>query len=174
LEENNRSVNPTIVDNDVIVRLEYDLTVDDQVVDSSRESEPIEFIQGHGNIIPGLERELYGMGIGDSKSVHVSALDGYGESDPDAIVTVPRSDFPDHIPLEPGVQLEMESAEGDMLSAVIVETGQDAVTLDFNHPLAGKDLLFQVKVIGLRLPTEEEIAHGHVHSGEVHEDDSTK
>ncbi len=149
--------------------MDYTLRVDDEVVDASQEGEPIEFLQGHGNIIPGLERELYEMSVDESKEVVVSAADGYGEIDPAAIIDVPRSEFPPSITLEPGVTLQVQDNEGNVMLAQIKEVGPDTVKLDFNHPLAGKDLHFSVKIIGLRAATEEEIAHGHVHSeGHAH------
>lgn len=152
-----------------VVSLEYTLTVDGEVIDSSDAHGPIEFIQGMGNIIPGLEEELYGMGVGDSKSVVVAPEDGYGEIDPDAFQDFPREMFPSSIPLEPGVALRLQDESGNVHMAVIDAVTDDLVRLDFNHPLAGKELHFDVKVVGLRDATEEELLHGHVHSkGEPH------
>ncbi|HZW03561.1 MAG TPA: peptidylprolyl isomerase [Anaerolineaceae bacterium] len=158
----------SVVADEMVVSLDYTLTVEGQTVDSSRETEPIEFLQGYGNIIPGLEKELYGMAPGDSKQITVAAKDGYGERDPEAVIDVPRSEFPADIPLTPGVELQMQNVDGDVLTAVILEAGTESVKLDFNHPLAGRDLHFDVTVIALRPATEEEIEHGHVH-GEGHE-----
>lgn len=155
---------PTVVADDLVVSLDYTLTVDGQTVDSSRETEPIEFLQGYGNIIPGLERELYGMAPGDTKEIIVPAKDAYGERDPEAIIDVPRSEFPLDVPLKPGIELQMQNMEGDILSAIILETSDQNVKLDFNHPLAGRDLHFDVTVVALRYATAEEIAHGHVHN----------
>ncbi len=154
---------PTQVADDVVVSLDYTLTVDGEVLDSSEGNEPIEFIQGHGHIIPGLEQALYGMGVGECKSVVVSAADGYGEVDPNALLDVPRSEFPPNIPLEPGVELQVRDNDGHLMYARIVEVGADTVRLDFNHPLAGKELHFDVKVVSLRQATDEELAHDHVH-----------
>ncbi len=145
--------------------MDYTLRVDDEIVDSSQGGEPIEFLQGHGNIIPGLEKELHDMAVGESKDVAVSAADGYGEIDPAAIIDVPRSEFPPSITLEPGVTLQVQDNEGNVMLAQIREVGSETVKLDFNHPLAGKDLHFNVKIVGLRNATDEELAHGHVHSG---------
>ena len=160
---------PEKIADDVVVSMDYTLRVDDEVVDSSQGGEPIEFLQGHGNIIPGLEKELHGMAAGESKDVVVSAADGYGEVDPAAIIDVPRSEFPPSITLEPGVTLQVQDNEGNVMLAQIREVGADTVKLDFNHPLAGKDLHFNVKIAGLRNATDEELAHGHVHSeGHAH------
>lgn len=159
----NDKTNPTQVADDVVVSLDYTLTVDGQVLDSSEGNEPIEFIQGHGHIIPGLEKALYGMQVGESKTVVVSAADGYGEVDPSAILEVPRSEFPPHIPLQEGVELQVRDAQGHEMYARIAAVGAETVRLDFNHPLAGKELHFQVTVAGLRQATSEELAHDHVH-----------
>lgn len=156
----------TKVEKDLVVSMEYTLTVEGEVVDSSKENGPIEFIQGKGNIISGLEKELYGMKLDESKKVNVPAKDAYGEFDPEAMEEVPLSDFPTDIPLEVGVELAVEDEDGDAMSAVIEEINKDTVTLNFNHPLAGKDLAFDVKIVGLREATEEEMEHGHVHGDE--------
>jgi FKBP-type peptidyl-prolyl cis-trans isomerase SlyD len=154
------------VEKDLVVSMEYKLTVEGEVVDSSTEDGPIEFIQGRGNIIPGLEKELYDMNIGDSKKVKVVAKEAYGEYDPEAVEEVPLEDFPTDIPMEVGVELAVEDEEGEAMSAVIVEIGKDTVTLDFNHPLAGKDLDFDIKIAAIRAATEEELKHGHIHGDE--------
>jgi FKBP-type peptidyl-prolyl cis-trans isomerase SlyD len=153
---------------DQVVSMEYSLTVDGLVVDTSENHEPIEFIQGHGNIIPGLERELYGMTVGESKEVTISPADGYGEVDEEAYVEVPRAQFPADIPLEPGVTLNVEDQSGQPMLARIDKVSEETIRLDFNHPLAGKYLFFKVKIAGLRSATAEELDHGHVH-GEGHE-----
>lgn len=154
---------PGEVADDVVVSIDYTLTVDGEVVDSTEGDEPLQFLQGHQNIIPGLERELAGMKVGESKQVVVPAGEAYGEIDPDNVVDVPRSEFPAEIPLEPGTELEVKNADGEVLSATIAEVSGDTVKLDFNHPLAGKQLTFDVSVVELRGATEEELAHGHVH-----------
>ncbi len=154
---------PRAVADDVVVSIDYTLTVDGQVVDTTEGDEPLSFLQGHQNIIPGLERELVGMKIGDSKQVIVSPSEAYGEVDPDNIIDVPRSEFPEDIPLERGTELEVKNSDGEVLSATINEVNTDTVKLDFNHPLAGKELTFDVTIVDLREATEEEIAHGHAH-----------
>jgi FKBP-type peptidyl-prolyl cis-trans isomerase SlyD len=140
LNENNQS---NIITDDLVVTMDYTLTVDGEIVDSSEGSEPIEFIQGYGNIVAGLEREIYGMAVGQSKDVAVVASEGYGDVDPTAVIDVPRKDFPPQIPIK-----------------------KESVRLDFNHPLAGKELFFHVTIKELREATEEEIEHGHVHGDE--------
>ena len=91
------------VQNDVVVSMEYTLRVDDEVIDSSIGQEPLEFLAGHGNIITGLEREMIGMKVGDSKDVVVTPADGYGEYDDEAFMDVPRGEFPNDMPVEEGL-----------------------------------------------------------------------
>jgi FKBP-type peptidyl-prolyl cis-trans isomerase SlyD len=151
------------VQNGQVVAMEYTLWVDDEIVDSSQGSEPLEFLAGHDNIIPGLESELHGMKIGDSKDVTVSAKDGYGEYEQDAIMDVPRQEFPKDMQVEEGMELSVRDDDGQARYARIERVEPESVRLNFNHPLAGKDLKFNVKVVSLREPTEEELEHGHVH-----------
>jgi FKBP-type peptidyl-prolyl cis-trans isomerase SlyD len=155
---------PTQITDDVVVSMDYTLKVDGDVFEASPEGEPIEFIQGHGHIIPGLERALYGLEVGDQRTVSVTAEDAYGVIDPEAVLEVPRSEFPEEIPLEPGIQIQVRDEEGQDLDATITSVDAESVQLDFNHPLAGKDLTFDVTVVDIRQATETELAHGHIHS----------
>jgi FKBP-type peptidyl-prolyl cis-trans isomerase SlyD len=152
----------------VVVSMDYKLTVDGQVLDSSDEAGPLQFLAGYGNIIPGLEREMIGMTIGESKDVTVQPADGYGEFDGDAFMDVPRSEFPADLKMEEGLELHVTDEEGNHQAAYVAEFDDKTVTLDLNHPLAGAVLNFYVKVIGLREPTAEELDHGHVHEGGGH------
>jgi len=165
MTENNKLMQ---VADDIVVTMDYTLTVEGEIVDSSEEDGPIQFLQGHGNIIPGLEAHLGGLVVGDSLEVSVAAKDAYGDFDPEQIVGVPISEFPEEICIEPGVELEMKDSEGNQLFARIVTVGKSRVKLDFNHPLAGKELNFLVTIVGLRQPTPEELEHGHVHGSEGH------
>ncbi len=173
-ENENTMQEPEVVENNVVVSMEYVLTVDGEVVDSSEETGPIEFIQGSGEIIPGLEHGIDGMRVDENRSIVVPATDGYGEYDPSGVVSVPREQFPGDMELEPGVQLVVKDQEGHMLDASVAEIQEENILLDFNHPLAGKELNFDVTVLNLRNPTDEELAHGHVHGnnhGHDHEED---
>ena len=145
------------------VSIDYTLTVEGKVIDSSEGQEPLEFLQGKGNIIPGLEREMLGMEIGDSKDVVVAPKDGYGEMNEEAYMEIPANQFPENIPVEVGTELEVQDEEGQPAYARIEEIENNIALLNFNHPLAGKELSFAVKVVGIREPSEEELAHGHVH-----------
>jgi FKBP-type peptidyl-prolyl cis-trans isomerase SlyD len=102
------------------------------------------------------------MAIGSSKDIVLSPKEGYGEIDPQAVVEVPRDQLPADIPLEVGLPLQVQDTDGSILDARILRIGNDTVQLDFNHPLAGQELRFQVKVVDLRLPSPEEIQQGHV------------
>ena len=155
------------VQDGMVVSLDYTLSLDGgQVVDSSSGHAPLDFIQGHGQIIPGLEQALAGMAIGDGKAVTVVASDGYGEVDPGAFQLLPFDAFPSDMELSPGLQLQVRDETGRVFPVKVTEVRNDGVLLDFNHPLAGENLHFQVKVVGLRPATREELDHGHAHSGE--------
>jgi FKBP-type peptidyl-prolyl cis-trans isomerase SlyD len=151
------------VNKDLVVSMEYELRVDGELVDSADASDPLEFIQGHEHIIPGLEREIEGMAIGESKEVFVKAADAYGEYDPEGFVEISKTEFPADFPFETGTEVMMENEDGEDLTAFIEEVTVDSVTLNFNHPLAGKDLTFNIKINGLRAATDEELQHDHVH-----------
>ncbi len=136
---------------DTKVTLEYTLRLDSgEVVDSSAESSPLVFDFGKGQIIPGLERELAGLLIGDQKEIHVAPEDGYGPRDPDASLDVPLDRFPDNITPAVGMSLTMKGPRGDEVPFTIVGLSAEAATLDFNHPLAGKALTFCVTVRDIR------------------------
>jgi FKBP-type peptidyl-prolyl cis-trans isomerase SlyD len=155
--------NKPVIADDVVVKLKYSVSVAGQVVESSADDNPIQFIQGRGDVIPGLENALYGLSVGDQKEFNVAPEDGYGEADPDAIAKIPKAEFPPEIPLQPGVELRLKDEQGDELEAQIVAVEDEIVRLNFNHPLAGKELLFAIQVIDLRKATPEELEHGHVH-----------
>ncbi len=158
----------TVVD-DLVVSLDYTLKLEDgEVVDSSEGTEPLEFLQGHDQIVPGLEKELYGMSVGDEKEVVVAPADAYGERDDDDVEWMERDAFPPDLDLETGMALHVQDESGQTMVAYIAEIKPDGVLLDFNHPLAGETLFFQVKIAGLRSATPEEIAHGHAHGPNHH------
>ncbi len=158
------------VSDDLVVGLDYTLRLDDgEVIDSSAEGGPLEYLHGRSQLIPGLERELYGMKIGDAKSVTVAPADGYGEYDDEAFEIVPLEAFPDDLELTPGLELHMrDSASGHVVQAFVAEVRSDTVLLDLNHPLAGESLHFEVKIASLRQATAEELDHGHVHGPDGH------
>lgn len=160
---------PEAVTDGVVVSLDYTLRVDGRIIDSSEGREPIQFLQGHGQVISGLEEAIGGMKAGERKSFSVSPEKGYGEEDPDAFAEIPRSEFPENFPLDPGTELMLTDEEGEELEAFVISAGDEVVRLNFNHPLAGKNLHFEVEIAGLRNPTPEELEHGHAHTHE-HDD----
>jgi len=158
------------VANDLVVSLQYVLKLDDgEEIDRAEAQSPFEFLQGRGQIVPGLEQALYGMQIGDKKSVTVGPADGYGDVDPDNYETMPRSAFPADLKMTEGMGLFLRDPDTDeVYEAYVSEMASDEVVLDFNHPLAGETLHFLIEVVGLRKATSEEIAHGHVHDSPGH------
>jgi FKBP-type peptidyl-prolyl cis-trans isomerase SlyD len=152
----------TVQDN-IVVTLDYTLIVEDETLESTAESEPLEFIQGIGQIIPGLENALYGMKVGEKKTVVIEPEDAYGDYDPESLEVVEKDEFSEEIPLDVGTYLDLSDDEDNVLSAQIVEEEEDTVTLDFNHPLAGKTLTFEITVTALRPASDVELEHGHVH-----------
>jgi FKBP-type peptidyl-prolyl cis-trans isomerase SlyD len=155
-------MNKTVQDN-LVVTLDYKLIVEDEMLESTEDGEPILFIQGIGQIIPGLENALYGMEVGDQKTVVIQPEDAYGEYDPESLQDAKKEEFSEEVPLDVGTFLDLEDDEGDILSAQVIAAEEDTVTLDFNHPLAGKTLTFEITVTDLRPASEEELEHGHVH-----------
>ena len=146
-----------VADN-TVVSLEYILRLENgEVVDSSGDEAPLAFIQGHGQIIPGLEEALYGMGMGQEKDVVVPPDQGYGERNPEAMQRIGRSIFPTQLTLTPGEGIPLRDQAGRRFIGYVVEVNDDDVLLDFNHPLAGETLHFHVKVMGLREATEEDL-----------------
>jgi len=131
------------------IKINYTLTVDGEVVDSSEGKEPLEYTQGEGMLIQGLEKELEGMKAGDAKNVTVAPTEGYGEVSKDALREIPRSQFPPNIDPEVGQRLSMQAPQGQQIPVTVAEIKDDVIILDFNHPLAGKELTFDVTVISV-------------------------
>jgi peptidylprolyl isomerase len=130
------------------VRIHYTGTLSDGTTfDSSQGREPLQFTVGSGQIIPGLDRAIPGMNVGETKTVTVPAAEAYGDRNPDGVQTVPRAQVPDHIPLDPGTQLQVQTGDGRTLPVTVTEVTAEEVVLDANHPLAGKDLTFEVELV---------------------------
>ncbi|GAB4422453.1 MAG: peptidylprolyl isomerase [Anaerolineales bacterium] len=154
--------------NGQVVSMEYTLQVDGKVLDSSEGGDPLQFVSGVGNIIPGLEKEMIGMGVGESKDVVVPPAEGYGEYNQDAFMEVPLDQFPKEVPVLVGTELQVQDSAGNARYARITHVDEKTARLDFNHPLAGKELHFNVKVVDLRDATQEELDHKHVHQDGQH------
>ncbi|EQC45616.1 peptidylprolyl isomerase [Bacteriovorax sp. Seq25_V] len=137
---------------------------DDQgtTIDSSEGASPLLFLEGSGMIIPGLEQELVVMNVGDKKNVEVAAADAYGEVREDMVITVERAQFPPEAELNVGDQFRVNNNPA-MPPFTVVKIEGESITLDGNHPLAGKKLFFDVEITESRAATDEEIAHGHAH-----------
>jgi FKBP-type peptidyl-prolyl cis-trans isomerase SlyD len=153
------------VADDHVITLEYTMTVDGEIVGSTQESGPIQYLQGHQNIIPALERELNGLTPGQSKAVFVPAKDGYGEYNPNAVAEVERNQFPPNFSIEIGNAIRVRDEAGYIRNARISEINETLIRLDLNHPLAGKDLAFHATVLSIRPGTPEEVAQGGLGGG---------
>lgn len=151
------------VSQDQVVSIHYTLRDDQgEVIDRSADGEPLTYLHGHGQLIPGLERELMGKSAGDRVQLKVSAADGYGDYDRELVQRVPRRALKGIGEVRVGMRLQAQTPQGPRAVTVSQVSG-DMVTLDGNHPLAGKNLHFEVEIAAVRTATEEELAHGHVH-----------
>jgi FKBP-type peptidyl-prolyl cis-trans isomerase 2 len=130
------------------VRIHYTGRLDDGTVfDTSHDREPLEFTVGSGQIIPGLDAALPGMNVGEEKTVEVPCADAYGEHDPNGRQEIPREQIPEHIPLDVGTALQMQLPDGRTMPVTVAQVDEANVVLDANHPLAGKDLTFDVEMV---------------------------
>ncbi|MDF1727526.1 MAG: peptidylprolyl isomerase [Sulfitobacter sp.] len=123
--------------------------LDGTTFDSSEGREPLAFEVGSGQIIPGLDEALPGMEVGEKKEVAVASDQAYGPVNPEMRQSIPREGIPDDIPLEPGTQLQMQTPEGQAMPVTVVNVDESTVTLDANHPLAGKDLKFDIELVAI-------------------------
>ncbi|HKL78699.1 MAG TPA: peptidylprolyl isomerase [Gammaproteobacteria bacterium] len=152
-----------------VVTIEYTLKDgDDQVIDTSEGREPLAYIHGNGMLIPGLESALEGKEPGAEVNVTLAPEDGYGERDDSMVLQIPREQFEGVDQIEPGMQFQAETDEGVQILTVL-EAGDNEVTVDGNHPLAGVTLNFDVNVQDVREAEQEELDHGHVHGTGGHE-----
>ena len=148
----------------MVVSMDYTLTDGDgKVLDSSDGTEPLSYLHGAGNIIPGLEKALIGKVADDTMKVEVAPADGYGELAPELTQVVDKAAFEGVETLEAGMSFEAQGPNGEVQRVVIAKVEGDQVTVDGNHPLAGVTLNFDVKIISVRDATEEEMSHGHAH-----------
>lgn len=132
------------------VAFDFTLTVDGKVVDSSQGKAPLEFTQGEGKMLPGLTKQMEGMKVGEERDIQVNPQDAYGNPDPAAIKEVPASSLPPGMKPAVGMILEAKDPNGRSFPVRIAEVKGDTVMMDFNHPLAGKTLLFKVKVVSIK------------------------
>jgi FKBP-type peptidyl-prolyl cis-trans isomerase SlyD len=160
-----------VIDKNMVVSLHYRLTENDvlgELVEETFGSQPLVFLYGVGQMIPEFERQLAGKAVGDDFSFGIKSGEAYGDHDPDAVVMLPLETFEvdgelDGDMLTPGNIIPMSDDQGNRLNGMVREVSDEGVLLDFNHPMAGIDLYFTGKVESVRIATETEIEHGHVH-----------
>ena len=154
-----------VIANDMVVEFHYTLTDSDgNVLDKSEGRGPLPYIQGKQNIVPGLERQMTGKAVGDKFVAQVPAKEAYGEYYAGMVQAVDKAQFDGVENLQLGMQFQVETQNGPVIVAV-KEIQEDKVVLDGNHPLAGKDLTFDVEIVSIRPATDEELQHGHLHMG---------
>ena len=150
---------------DSVVSIDYRLHLGDgKIIDESEPGDPLVYLHGYEEIVPGLEKALEGKKAGESLKVVVPPSEGYGEYDPDGVEEVPREDFPPDMELEVGGIVSATDEDGDDVEFLVKELRPKTVVIDFNDPMAGKTLHFEVKVREVRAATKEELEHGHAHA----------
>ena len=153
-----------------VVSMQYTLTNDaGEVLDQSQSGEPLIYLHGVGNIIPGLEKELNGKSTGDTLTVRVIPEEAYGVRDESMVQVLPRDVFKGVENIEVGMQFQAQGEQGNVMIMVANVDG-DEITVDGNHPLAGEALTFAVEIEEVRDATADELEHGHVHSAGCHHD----
>jgi len=151
------------IQNDSVVLMHYTLTNENgDIIDTSDGREPLAYIQGHQNIIPGLEKEMVGKKVGDKFKAVVQPEEGYGVSNPALVQVLDRSVFQGVDEIEVGMQFQAQLEDGPIIMSVTNVDGNN-ITIDGNHALADQVLTFDVEVVEIRNASDEELAHGHVH-----------
>ena len=158
-----------IISNDKVVQMHYELKNDKgETLDSSKGREPLTYLHGKGNIIPGLEKHLNDKKVGDKLNATIAPEEAYGVLDEQRVVKVEKSKFQGDEELKVGMQIQLEANGQPQIGFVSSIEGEE-VTLDLNHPLAGETLHFAVEVVDVRDASTEELAHGHVHGEGGHQ-----
>ena len=136
-----------------VVTMHFKVTFKDgMVADASEEGEPMTFTMGDGSLISGLEMSITGLKAGDKQSVEIDPLNAFGYSDPDNVHHLPRNEFADDLPVDLGTVISFSTPSGDEIPGMIKEVKDDVVTVDFNHPLAGHDIIFDVDIVDIQPP----------------------
>lgn len=152
-----------VIEKNQVVTFHYSLKDGEgNLLDESLGGDPLAYLHGHSNIIPGLESELVKKKAGDKLKVHVTPEKGYGSYDPEKRFLIERSQLPP-VDVEVGMTLELHADDGESMMAAVVALDENVIEVDGNHPMAGKDLYFEVEIVEVRPASSEEIAHGHVH-----------
>ncbi|MFN8417338.1 MAG: FKBP-type peptidyl-prolyl cis-trans isomerase [Cytophagaceae bacterium] len=158
----------TTISKNKVVRMTYELSSGNELIQKVNADQPFTFLYGVGGLLEEFEQNIADLKVGDTFNFEITAENGYGEIDEEAVVQIPKEAFmvdgklQDDI-LEVGNVLPMRDSDGNFLEGRIIEMDEASVTMDFNHPLAGKDLHFKGEILAIREATAEEIDHGHVH-----------
>jgi FKBP-type peptidyl-prolyl cis-trans isomerase SlyD len=132
------------------VKFDYTLTSDGEKIESSEKNAPLTYVHGQGQIIKGLEKEMEGLKVGESKTITVSPEEGYGQIDPAAFREVPKSELPSGLSPKAGEMLSLKSSDGTYFPVIVSEVHEDSIVLNLNHPLAGKELVFEVTIVDIQ------------------------
>ncbi|TVQ06273.1 MAG: peptidylprolyl isomerase [Balneolaceae bacterium] len=133
------------------VKVHYTGTLDNgEIFDTSKEREPLEFTLGQGQLIPGFEKAVIGLSVGDSTQVEIPSTEAYGEERGDLIINVPKDQLPDEVTPEIGMQLQVNQPDGQPIPVRITEISESELTLNANHPLAGEDLKFEIELVAIK------------------------
>lgn len=153
-----------LIGDNAVVSIHYKLSdAEGNEIENSAGSDPLKYLHGVGNLIPGLETALVGKSAGDELTVAVPPEEAYGEVVPQLVQEVDREIFQGVDTVEPGMAFQSQTQDGSVQRIVVTEVDGDRVTIDANHPLAGVELHFDVQVVDVRPATDEEVEHGHVH-----------
>jgi FKBP-type peptidyl-prolyl cis-trans isomerase SlyD len=153
-----------IVEGNRVVSIHYTLTDGDgEQIDSSAGQDPLDYIHGTQGIVPGLERALDGKNIGDKLQVNLKPEEAYGPMVDELVQTVPREAFSGIDDIQPGMQFQAAGPDNQALMLTVTAVADEGITVDGNHPLAGRELNFDVEVVAIREATEDELSHGHIH-----------
>ncbi|ONG39830.1 peptidylprolyl isomerase [Alkanindiges hydrocarboniclasticus] len=155
------------IQNDQVVSFHYTLTDENGTVIDKSEGQPLVYLHGAGNIIPGLENALTGKNVGDKLSVNVAAAEGYGEYNAQLVQEVPRNMFQGVDDIQAGMQFQAQTDDGIQI-VTVKDVNDESVFVDGNHPLAGQNLNFDVEIVDIRPASQEELDHGHVHGAGGH------
>lgn len=152
------------IESNKVVTMNFTLTDDDgNVLDSTDHGGPFSYLSGNNNILPKLEEAVNNMIIGTRKNIRLDAIDAYGQYNEQIVQVVGKENFPEDFVLEVGMEYMASNPDGVQMPFTIINVDGEEVTIDFNHPLAGKNLNFDIELLDVRDATPEELAHGHVH-----------
>lgn len=157
-----------MIKKDSVVTLSYSLKNNDGTeLDQAGADQPLVYLHGNGQIIPGLETNLEGLNSGDKKDVSIQPEEAYGNINPSLVMEIERKNFPPDVDIQPGMQFSADMGEKQQIFTVL-SVGENEVKIDANHPLAGETLHFSIEVLEVRDATKEELEHGHAHTGNEH------